>query len=68
MLIDSTNSAHPPVGEVHVMLYNTGVYTENHCVTVRVGVMWVCHNCCCALEILSVSMLTHALYITSVSI
>jgi hypothetical protein len=38
MLIDSTNSAHPPVGEVHVTLYNTGAYTENHCVTVRVGV------------------------------
>jgi hypothetical protein len=38
MLIDSTNSTNQPVGEVHVTLYNTGVYTENHFVTVRVGV------------------------------
>lgn len=38
MLIDSTNSANLPVGAVHVTLYNTDVYTENHSVIVRVGV------------------------------
>jgi hypothetical protein len=40
MLIDSTNFVNPPVCEGLVTLYNTDVFTENHCTTVRVGVRY----------------------------